>query len=40
MVRDGKGGRDRVIVLPESVKAPMQRRSRTRSVIMTVVSEE
>ena len=25
IVRDGKGGRDRVTVLPDSVKAPMQR---------------
>jgi integron integrase len=25
VVRDGKGGRDRVTILPESVKAPMQR---------------
>jgi integrase len=25
VVRDGKGGRDRVTVLPESVKMPMQR---------------
>ena len=40
IVRDGKGARDRVTVLPDSVKAPMQRRSRTRSVIMTVVGEE